>query len=134
MIALEKTGSYDGTYHVLHGIISPVDGIGPEDLKIDDLIERIKDQQVSELVLATNPNLEGEATAMYISRLVSDLGIRVTRLARGLPVGADLGYADQVTLSRAIEGPAGILALCDTPYRRCPYPRSRHSSRHCHEK
>lgn len=104
VIALEKTGSFDGTYHVLHGIISPVDGIGPEDLKIDHLIARIKEQQVSELVLATNPNLEGEATAMYISRLVSDSGIKVTRLARGLPVGADLEYADQVTLSRAIEG------------------------------
>ena len=104
VIALEKTGSYDGTYHVLHGIISPVDGIGPEDLNIDDLVARVETQQVSELVLATNPNLEGEATAMYIGRLVSGLGIRVTRLARGLPVGADLEYADEVTLSRAIEG------------------------------
>jgi len=104
VIALERTGIYNGTYHVLHGVISPVDGMGPEDLKIDELIARMKTDRISELLLATNPNLEGEATAMYIGRLVTGLGASVTRLARGLPVGADLEYADEVTLSRAIEG------------------------------
>jgi len=95
---------YKGLYHVLHGAISPMDGIGPEDINIPSLIERLKDEEVKELILAMNPNLEGESTAMYISRLVKPIGIKVTRLAQGLSVGGDLEYADEVTLSRAIEG------------------------------
>lgn len=104
ILALERTGGYNGLYHVLHGAISPVDGIGPEQLSIEPLIERLKGSPVKEVILATNPNLEGEATAMYLHRLLSPLGLRVTRLARGLPVGADLEYADEVTLTRALEG------------------------------
>jgi recombination protein RecR len=104
--AVERTREFHGLYHVLHGAISPVAGVGPDDLKIGELLRRI--QQVStpvrELLLATNPNLEGEATAMYIARLVKPLGIRVTRLARGLPMGGDLEYADEVTLGRALSG------------------------------
>ena len=102
--ALERTHSYKGLYHVLHGVISPMNGIGPDDLRIQPLLGRIKDGQVGEVILATNPNLEGEATSMYIHRLISPLGPNVTRLARGLPVGGDLEYADEVTLARAIEG------------------------------
>lgn len=115
--AIERTREFHGVYHVLHGAISPVDGIGPEDLKISELLQRIQRGQtpadesdpvprrpVKELLVATNPNLEGEATAMYIARLVKPLGIRVTRLARGLPVGGDLEYADEVTLGRALAG------------------------------
>jgi recombination protein RecR len=109
VLALERTGSYDGLYHVLHGAISPVDGIGPDDLRIDGLLRRLHEaggsaSPVREVILATNPNLEGEATAMYLARLIAALGIRVTRLARGLPVGGDLEYADEVTLTRALEG------------------------------
>ncbi len=109
VLAIERTHEFKGLYHVLHGAISPVDGIGPEDLKIDALLRRIRlaattDQPVREMILATNPNLEGEATAMYLSRLVTPLGVRVTRLARGLPVGGDLEYADEVTLTRALQG------------------------------
>jgi recombination protein RecR len=109
VLAIERTHEFKGLYHVLHGAISPVDGIGPEDLKIDALLRRIRlaagtDQPVCEMILATNPNLEGEATAMYLSRLVTPLGVRVTRLARGLPVGGDLEYADEVTLTRALQG------------------------------
>lgn len=109
VLAIERTHEFKGLYHVLHGAISPVDGIGPEDLKIDALLRRIRlaattDQPVHEMILATNPNLEGEATAMYLSRLVTPLGVRVTRLARGLPVGGDLEYADEVTLTRALQG------------------------------
>jgi len=89
---------------VLHGAISPMDGIGPEDLKIAELLSRLRNNEVTEIILATNPNLEGEATSMYLSRLISPLGVRVTRLARGLPVGGDLEYADDVTLARALEG------------------------------
>ena len=103
ILALERTGRYNGLYHVLHGVLSPMDGIGPEDLKIRELLERIETGSVEEVILATNPNLEGEATAMYIHRLLSPLGIRVTRLARGLPVGGDLEYADEVTLTHALE-------------------------------
>ena len=95
---------YKGLYHVLHGSISPMDGIGPEDINIPSLIERLKDEEVKELILAMNPNLEGESTAMYISRLVKPIGIKVTRLAQGLSVGGDLEYADEVTLSKAIAG------------------------------
>ena len=93
-----------GLYHVLHGSISPMDGIGPEDINIPTLIDRLKDEEVKELILAMNPNLEGESTAMYISRLVKPIGIKVTRLAQGLSVGGDLEYADEVTLSKAIAG------------------------------
>jgi recombination protein RecR len=104
ILALERTGSYKGLYHVLHGVISPMDGIGPDDLKVQELLARLKGGEVQEVIMATNPNLEGEATAMYLGRLIAPLGLKVTRLARGLPVGADLEYADNVTLSRALEG------------------------------
>ncbi len=105
VLAIERTGGYRGLYHVLHGVISPSDGIGPEDLKIQELLARLRDvdTEVSEIIVATNPNLEGEATSMYLGRLLRPLGIRVTRLARGLPAGADLEYADDVTLGRALE-------------------------------
>lgn len=104
VLALERTHCYKGLYHVLHGAISPMNGIGPEELRIRELLDRLKDGSVQEVILATNPNLEGEATAMYIQRLVSPLTTRITRLARGLPVGGDLEYADEVTLTRAFEG------------------------------
>jgi recombination protein RecR len=108
-LALERTHEFKGLYHVLHGAISPIDGIGPEDLRIEGLMRRLRlakesGNEVREVILATNPNLEGEATAMYLSRLITPLGVRVTRLARGLPVGSDLEYADEVTLTRALEG------------------------------
>jgi recombination protein RecR len=104
ILAIERTGSYRGLYHVLHGAISPMDGIGPEDLKISELLARLRDGTVSEVILATNPNVEGEATSMYLGRLLEPLGLRITTLARGLPVGGDLEYADDITLSRAFEG------------------------------
>jgi recombination protein RecR len=104
ILALERSGSYHGLYHVLHGAISPMDGIGPEELKIEELLARLRSNEATELILATNPNLEGEATAMYLTRLLRPLGLRITRLARGLPVGGDLEYADDVTLTRAMEG------------------------------
>ena len=104
VLAMERTHAYKGLYHVLHGAISPINGISAEDLKIRELLERLKDNTVKEIILATNPNLEGEATAMYVQKLVSPLVERITRLARGLPVGGDLEYADQVTLTRAFEG------------------------------
>jgi len=104
VLAMEKLRTYRGTYHVLHGVISPMNGIGPEDLKLRELLGRLRDGVVQEVILATNPNLEGEATSMYIHRLISPLGIKVTRLARGLPTGGDLEYADEVTLARALEG------------------------------
>lgn len=104
LVAMEKTREFRGTYHVLHGAISPMEGIGPEDIRLPELLNRLKDEQVQELILATNPNIEGEATAMYISRLVKPFGIRVTRIAHGLPVGGDLEYADEVTLTKALEG------------------------------
>jgi recombination protein RecR len=104
ILALERTRSYNGLYHVLHGVISPMDGVGPEHLKVGELLERLKGSSVQEVILATNPNLEGEATAMYLDRLLRPLGVRVTRLARGLPSGADLEYADDLTLTRALEG------------------------------
>ena len=103
ILPLERTGGYKGLYHVLHGVISPADGIGPDDLKMKELLGRLKDGSVTEVILATNPNLEGEATAMYLHKLISPLGIKITRLARGLPFGADLEYADEVTLTRALE-------------------------------
>lgn len=104
ILALERTQSYKGLYHVLHGAISPMDGIGPDDLKIKALLSRLQSGSVEEVILATNPNLEGEATAMYLQRMIEPLGIRATRLARGLPFGSDLEYADEVTLTRALEG------------------------------
>jgi recombination protein RecR len=103
ILPLERTGGYKGLYHVLHGVISPADGIGPDELKMRELLDRLKSSEVKEVILATNPNLEGEATAMYLQRIISPLGIKVTRLARGLPFGADLEYADEVTLTRALE-------------------------------
>ena len=104
VLAIERTGHYDGLYHVLHGAISPIEGVGPEDLRIADLMERLHKNPIQEVILATNPNLEGESTAMYISRQLVPLGARVTRLAHGLPMGGDLEYADEVTLTRALEG------------------------------
>ncbi|RME43758.1 MAG: recombination protein RecR [Chloroflexi bacterium] len=104
VMALERMHEYKGVYHVLHGAISPVEGIGPADLRIDELMQRLRRDPVNEVILATNPNLEGEATAMYLERLIKPLGIRVTRPAYGLPVGGDLEYADEVTLARALEG------------------------------
>jgi len=104
VLALERTQCYKGLYHVLHGAISPINGIGAEELKILELLNRLRDGSVEEIVLATNPNLEGEATAMYINGLLSPLVRQVTRLARGLPVGGDVEYADQITLTRAFQG------------------------------
>ena len=104
ILAVERTRKYAGLYHVLHGVLSPMDGVGPDDLKIRGLVERLKDGSVKEVILATNPNLEGEATAMYLSRLIAPLGVKVTRLARGLPFGGDLEYADELTMTRALEG------------------------------
>ena len=104
VVALEDTHNFDGLYHVLHGAISPINGVGPEDIKIKELLQRVKDNGVEEIILATNPNLEGEATAMYISKLIKPLNIKITRIARGLPTGSDLEYADQETLSNALKG------------------------------
>ena len=104
ILALEHTGIYGGMYHVLHGAISPTEGIGTDDIRARELMDRMKDGVVKEVILATNPNFEGEQTAMYLSHLITPLGIRVTRLARGLPFGTELEYADDVTLTRAIEG------------------------------
>jgi len=103
ILAVERTRGFHGLYHVLHGVISPMDGIGPDDLKVNELLARLRGGAVHEVIMATNPNLEGEATSMYIGRLLTPLGVRVTRLARGLPMGSDLEYADDVTLSRAFE-------------------------------
>ena len=104
VVAIERTHEYKGTYHVLHGAISPMDNIGPDQIHIKELIARLGSGEVEEVIMATNPTVEGEATAMYISRLLKPMGITVSRLAYGVPVGADLEYADEVTLSRAIEG------------------------------
>jgi len=104
MGAYERTNEYHGVYHVLHGAISPMNGVGPSDLKIKELLRRLEDSNVSEIILSTNPNVEGEATAMYISRLIKPLGVTVSRIAHGVPVGGDLEHIDQVTLSRALEG------------------------------
>ena len=103
-LALEHTGIYKGLYHVLHGAISPTEGVGAEDIRIKELLNRLQNSHVKEVILATNTNLEGEQTAMYLNQLISPLGIRVTRLARGLPFGTELEYADDVTLTRALEG------------------------------
>ena len=104
ILALERTRGFNGLYHVLHGVLSPMEGVGPENLKIRELLDRLRNGPVKEVILATNPNLEGESTAMYLQRLISPLSIKVTRLARGLPFGSDLEYADEVTLTRALEG------------------------------
>jgi recombination protein RecR len=104
VIALERTDRYRGLYHVLHGALSPVDGVGPEDLRMRELLLRVRLHAVEEIILATNPNLEGDATAMYLSQQLIPMGVRVTRLAHGLPMGGDLEYADEITLSRALEG------------------------------
>ena len=104
VVALERTGRYRGLYHVLHGAISPVEGIGPDDLRIRELLTRVRLQPVEEIILATNPSMEGDATAMYLAQHLIPLGVRVTRLAHGLPMGGDLEYADEITLSRALEG------------------------------
>jgi recombination protein RecR len=104
VLAIERTGEYRGLYHVLHGAISPVEGIGPDELRIRELVKRVRGGEIAEVVLATNTSLEGEATAMYVQRQLLALPVRVTRLARGLPVGGDLEYADAITLARALEG------------------------------
>ncbi|HEV2368716.1 MAG TPA: recombination mediator RecR [Acidimicrobiales bacterium] len=104
IVAVEKTGEFKGLYHVLQGAISPIEGIGPDQLRVKELLARIGAEQVGEVILCTNPNLEGEATAMYLARLLVPLGVRVTRIASGLPVGGDLEYADELTLGRALEG------------------------------
>ena len=104
VVAMEKTHEFKGVYHVLHGSISPMNGIGPEDIKIKELLERLKDVDVKEIIIATNPRVEGEATAIYLSKLIKPIGIKVTRIAHGIPVGGDLEYTDEVTLSKALEG------------------------------
>lgn len=104
VFAFERTHEFEGTYHVLHGVISPMNGVGPEDITIKELLSRMADGTVQEVIMATNPTVEGEATAMYISRLLKPMGITVSRLAYGVPVGADLEYADEVTLTKALEG------------------------------
>jgi recombination protein RecR len=104
IVALEKTSSFNGTYHVLGGLVSPIDGIGPEQLRITELVMRIDEDAVEEIILATNASVEGESTALYIQQQIGDRPVKVTRLARGLPIGVDLEYADQITLSRALEG------------------------------
>lgn len=104
IVALEKTGRFKGTYHVLGGLVSPIDGIGPDQLHINELISRIDEDEVQEIILATNASVEGESTALYIQKQVGDRQVKITRLARGLPIGVDLEYADQITLGRALEG------------------------------
>ncbi len=104
IVAVEKTGEFHGRYHVLHGAISPIEGIGPDQLRIRELITRLEPEGITEIILCTNPNIEGEATAMYLGRLLHPVGVKVTRIASGLPVGGDLEYADELTLGRALEG------------------------------
>ena len=104
LLAMERTGEFRGRYHVLLGALSPLDGIGPQDLKVRELLQRLETEPAEEIILATNPNVEGEATALYLAKLLKPQGARLTRIARGLPVGGDLEYADQVTLSKALEG------------------------------
>jgi recombination protein RecR len=104
VLAMERTREYRGLYHVLHGAISPLDGVGPDDLKIADLLRRVQSGEVAEVIVATNPRVEGEATAIYLAKLLKPLGIKVTRIAHGLPVGGDIEYADEVTLAKALEG------------------------------
>jgi len=104
MAAYERTHEFHGTYHILHGVLSPMNGVGPDDLKIAQLLRRIQANQIEEVITATNPTVEGEATAMYLSKLLKPLGVKVTRIAHGVPVGGDLEYVDEVTLTRALEG------------------------------
>jgi recombination protein RecR len=104
LVAMERTREFRGYYHVLHGAISPMEGIGPDEIYVAELLKRLGDETVQELIMATNPNIEGEATAMYLSRLIKPFGIKVTRIAHGLPVGGDMEYADEVTLTKALEG------------------------------
>lgn len=104
VVALDRTGQFNGQYHVLHGALSPIEGVGPDELKIRELLHRLSGVEVQEIILATNPNLEGDATAMYLTRLIQPLGISVSRLARGLPMGGDLEYADEITLGNALTG------------------------------
>ncbi|HEX2577463.1 MAG TPA: recombination mediator RecR [Aquihabitans sp.] len=104
LVAVEKTGEYRGRYHVLQGAISPIEGIGPDQLRVKELLARLDPEGITEVILCTNPNIEGEATAMYLARLLGPLGLKVTRIASGLPVGGDLEYADELTLGRALEG------------------------------
>lgn len=104
VIAFEKMREYKGVYHVLHGVISPMDGIGPDDLKVRELLARVSEGDINEIIMATNPTIEGEATALYLSKLLKPIGIKVTRIAYGIPVGGDLEYADEITLLRAFEG------------------------------
>ena len=104
IIAMERTHEFNGVYHVLHGSISPMNGVGPDDIKVKELLARLTDEKVKEIILATNPRVEGEATAMYLSKLIKPLGIKVTRIARGIPVGGDLEYTDEITLMQALEG------------------------------
>lgn len=104
VVAMEKTKEFHGYYHVLHGVISPLEGIGPEEIRIKELLTRLTNNEVKEIVLATNPNIEGEATAMYLAKLLKPMGIKVSRIAYGIPVGGDLEYADEITLSKALEG------------------------------
>lgn len=104
VVAMERTHEFKGVYHVLHGSISPMNGVGPDDIKIKELLSRLMDGQVKELILATNPRVEGEATAIYLSKLIKPLGIKVTRIAHGIPVGGDLEYTDEITLTKALEG------------------------------
>jgi recombination protein RecR len=104
ILSIEKTGEYTGLYHVLHGTISPINGVGPDDLKLRNLLERLRTGKIEEVIVATNPTIEGEATALYLSRLIKPLSIRVSRIASGIPVGSDLEFADEVTISRAMSG------------------------------
>lgn len=103
ILAIEKTREYRGQYHVLHGVLSPINGVGPEDLKLKNLLERLREGNVREIILATNPNVEGEATAIYLAKLLKPIGVRVSRIALGVPVGSDLEFADEVTMSKALE-------------------------------
>lgn len=104
VLAIEKTGEYKGVYHVLHGVLSPINAVGPDDIKLKELLDRVNNGKINEIIMATNPTVEGEATAMYVSKLLKPLGIKVTRLAYGIPIGGNLEYADEVTLSCALEG------------------------------
>ena len=103
LAAIEKTGAFKGQYHVLHGVLSPLDGVGPDDLRVRELIERLRDDSVSEIIVATNPSVEGEATALYLAKILKPLGVKLSRIASGIPMGGDLEYIDQVTISRALE-------------------------------
>ena len=108
LMALERSGSYQGLYHVLHGVLSPLEGIGPQDLRLEELLSRLRGGKIQEVILATNPSVEGEATAQYLSQIIKPLGVRVTRIARGVPMGGDLQYIDQVTLTKSLENRSPI--------------------------